>query len=143
MLTQTFEDSLFYPQSKCLAEFPSPESLKHRIIISTKPPKEYLESKRHKDKANILMSGGRDSSEEETSGLDTPDLKGELEVEDKVSLLVMELYISPYPYDFTSQICGLFTLSFSNNKYRVTVIKMMKIAIIRANENQEHPSTSV
>ncbi|XP_052177203.1 phosphoinositide phospholipase C 4-like [Diospyros lotus] len=43
MLTQTFEDMLFYPESD-LQEFPSPEELKYRVIISTKPPKEYLET---------------------------------------------------------------------------------------------------
>lgn len=43
MLNQVFGKMLYYPQSEPLAEFPSPESLKHRIIISTKPPKEYLE----------------------------------------------------------------------------------------------------
>lgn len=94
MLTQTFGAMLYYPQSECLAEFPSPESLKYRIIISTKPPKEYLESKRHKDKAIMLMSGGRESSEEETSGLDTPEHKSEMEIDDRVSLMVKELYIS-------------------------------------------------
>lgn len=36
---------LYSPGSECLSEFPSPESLKRRIIISTKPPKEYLQAK--------------------------------------------------------------------------------------------------
>ena len=45
LITQTFEDILFNPQSGCLKEFPSPEELKYRIIISTKPPKEYLKAK--------------------------------------------------------------------------------------------------
>lgn len=45
MVTQTFEDTLYYPNSGSLMEFPSPESLKNRIVISTKPPKEYLEDK--------------------------------------------------------------------------------------------------
>lgn len=45
MITQTFEDMLFYPESECLEEVPSPEELKYRIIISTKPPKEYLAAK--------------------------------------------------------------------------------------------------
>lgn len=40
---------LYYPRSECLEEFPSPEELKHRIILSTKPPKEYLGSKHHPD----------------------------------------------------------------------------------------------
>ncbi|XP_047335434.1 phosphoinositide phospholipase C 2-like [Impatiens glandulifera] len=44
MIKETFEDILFIPTStNCLSEFPSPESLKGRIIISTKPPKEHLE----------------------------------------------------------------------------------------------------
>ncbi|KAM7271143.1 hypothetical protein ACFE04_030357 [Oxalis oulophora] len=43
MVTQTFGDLLYYPESDLLEEFPSPEELIHRIIISTKPPKEYLE----------------------------------------------------------------------------------------------------
>ncbi|CAA2975287.1 phosphoinositide phospholipase C 2-like [Olea europaea subsp. europaea] len=45
MITRTFGDMLFSPSSECLMELPSPESLKKRIIISTKPPKEYLEAK--------------------------------------------------------------------------------------------------
>ncbi|KAK4268014.1 hypothetical protein QN277_024721 [Acacia crassicarpa] len=41
---QIFGEALYYPESDGMAEFPSPESLKGRILISTKPPKEYLES---------------------------------------------------------------------------------------------------
>ncbi|KAK4363721.1 hypothetical protein RND71_018962 [Anisodus tanguticus] len=44
MLTETFGEMLFVPESDSLKECPSPEELKHRIIISTKPPKEYLEA---------------------------------------------------------------------------------------------------
>lgn len=43
MVTKTFESKLHRPDSDQLAEFPSPESLKRKILISTKPPKEYLE----------------------------------------------------------------------------------------------------
>ncbi|CAN4085166.1 unnamed protein product [Withania somnifera] len=49
LVIQVFGEMLYYPQSECLEEFPSPEELKHRIILSTKPPKEYLESKHHRD----------------------------------------------------------------------------------------------
>ncbi|KAF7816105.1 phosphoinositide phospholipase C 4-like [Senna tora] len=42
MLTQTFGDMLFCPGCENLKVFPSPEELKYRILISTKPPKEYL-----------------------------------------------------------------------------------------------------
>ncbi|XP_050211249.1 phosphoinositide phospholipase C 6-like [Mercurialis annua] len=44
MLTQIFGEMLYYPESDGLVQFLSPESLKHRVMISTKPPKEYLES---------------------------------------------------------------------------------------------------
>ncbi|EPS61000.1 hypothetical protein M569_13801, partial [Genlisea aurea] len=49
MLSQTFGEILFTPESAVLDEFPSPEDLKYRIIISTKPPKEYLEAQANKD----------------------------------------------------------------------------------------------
>lgn len=52
MVIQTFGDTLYYPVAEDqMVEFPSPESLKNRIIISTKPPKE--------------GSGSKDSSEED------------------------------------------------------------------------------
>ncbi|CAL5407477.1 unnamed protein product [Camellia sinensis] len=57
----------------CLEEFPSPEALKHRIILSTKPPKEYLESEGPTEK---------DSSTEAASGKESPDLAAELDPDD-------------------------------------------------------------
>ncbi|XP_022742211.1 phosphoinositide phospholipase C 2-like isoform X2 [Durio zibethinus] len=74
MVTQTFGDILFSPGSECLKEFPSPESLKKRIIISTKPPKEYLEAKEVKDKENESERGK--ASDEEAWGKEVPELKG-------------------------------------------------------------------
>lgn len=53
MLTQTFGDILFTPGLVSLKEFPSPELLKKRILISTKPPKEYLEGKEIKKKGDL------------------------------------------------------------------------------------------
>jgi phosphatidylinositol phospholipase C delta len=45
MIIKIFGDALFYPHTtEALKEFPSPEDLKGRIVISTKPPKEYLEA---------------------------------------------------------------------------------------------------
>ncbi|XP_076933057.1 phosphoinositide phospholipase C 4-like [Bidens hawaiensis] len=44
MITETFGSMLFSPESENLEELPSPENLKYRILISTKPPKEYLET---------------------------------------------------------------------------------------------------
>lgn len=80
MVTGIFGDTLFYPQAESLSEFPSPESLKYRIIISTKPPKEYLESK---DKKEKILNDGKESSEEETSGMETPDLVTDFEAEEQ------------------------------------------------------------
>ncbi|GJY33227.1 phosphoinositide phospholipase C 2-like protein [Tanacetum coccineum] len=48
MVTETFGDMLFTPDAESLSEFRSPESLKKRVIISTKPPKEYLKSQESK-----------------------------------------------------------------------------------------------
>ncbi|OAY61066.1 phosphoinositide phospholipase C 4 [Manihot esculenta] len=52
MVMETFGNMLYYPESECLEEFPSPEDLKHRIIVSTKPPKKYHKSKNVKRKGN-------------------------------------------------------------------------------------------
>ncbi|KAL4377064.1 hypothetical protein GQ457_02G022140 [Hibiscus cannabinus] len=73
MVTQIFGDILFSPGSECVKEFPSPESLKKRIIISTKPPKEYLEVKEVKEKED---GSERDKAgEEEAWGKEVPNLK--------------------------------------------------------------------
>ncbi|KAE9614998.1 hypothetical protein Lal_00048216 [Lupinus albus] len=50
MTTQIFGEMLYYPHTDTMVEFPTPESLKSRILISTKQPKEYLECKQFKDK---------------------------------------------------------------------------------------------
>lgn len=78
MVTETFEGLLYYPDKEHHNEFPSPDSLKKRIILSTKPPKEYLEAKISKDKENST-----DSKEEEAWGSEVPDLKTEMEYDDK------------------------------------------------------------
>ncbi|XP_042392353.1 phosphoinositide phospholipase C 2-like isoform X1 [Zingiber officinale] len=57
MITETFGDMLYYPETDCTVEFPSPEALKHRVIISTKPPKEFLESGKDKDMENNPQKG--------------------------------------------------------------------------------------
>jgi phosphatidylinositol phospholipase C delta len=80
MVTQTFGDTLFSPGSECLKEFPSPESLKRRIIISTKPPKEYLEAKEIKDKESDSQKGNA-APDEEAWGKEILNLKG---ADDKV-----------------------------------------------------------
>ncbi|KAL7263390.1 hypothetical protein ACSBR1_001539 [Camellia fascicularis] len=76
MVVETFGELLYYPALGCLEEFPSPEALKHRIILSTKPPKEYLESEGPTEKH---------SSTEATSGKESPHLAAELDPDDRVS----------------------------------------------------------
>lgn len=44
MVTETYGDVLYYTGSDSMIDFPSPESLKKRIVVSTKPPKEYLDT---------------------------------------------------------------------------------------------------
>ena len=77
MTTQIFGELLYYPQTDPLTEFPTPESLKGRILISTKPPKEYLESKQFKDK-----DSERESADE---GVSSPSLNSDVEADDRVS----------------------------------------------------------
>ncbi|KAK8467016.1 hypothetical protein PHAVU_008G224100 [Phaseolus vulgaris] len=77
MVAQVFGDLLYYPETDLLTEFPTPESVKGRILISTKPPKEYLESKPFKD-----SDSERESIDEGTS---SPGIITELEVADEKS----------------------------------------------------------
>uniref|UniRef100_A0A0E0DLF8 Phosphoinositide phospholipase C n=1 Tax=Oryza meridionalis TaxID=40149 RepID=A0A0E0DLF8_9ORYZ len=45
MIKETFGDMLYVSETENMAEFPSPDDLKGKIIVSTKPPKEYLQTK--------------------------------------------------------------------------------------------------
>ncbi|TKY56864.1 Phosphoinositide phospholipase C 6 [Spatholobus suberectus] len=83
MATQIFGEMLYYPGTDCrLTEFPSPESLKNRVIISTKPPKERFESNRIKDNTNCPMLNESESSEDESWGKESPDSsRNEVETE--------------------------------------------------------------
>lgn len=63
MLDETFGDMLFCPESECLKEFPSPEELKFRVIISTKPPNEYATAKSMND-GRINSRTQKDSDDE-------------------------------------------------------------------------------
>ncbi|CAI0443657.1 unnamed protein product [Linum tenue] len=83
MVTQTFGDILFCPDSDCLKEFPSPESLKKRIIISTKPPKEYMSAAVPKDAQEGDSQNGKTASDEEAWGKEVPHLEGPASGNDK------------------------------------------------------------
>jgi len=82
MASEIFGEMLYYPQTDYLTEFPSPESLKKRIIISTKPPKEYQQS----DNISKRKAGpnGCESPEEESPELELSDSVAKLKTGDEV-----------------------------------------------------------
>ncbi|GAB2299560.1 1-phosphatidylinositol phosphodiesterase [Dionaea muscipula] len=80
MLIETFGDILFLPGPETFQRLPSPESLKNRIIISTKPAKEYLEAKAYeKDDSQQ----GKDSADEEAWGNEVANPKPQFPADDK------------------------------------------------------------
>lgn len=72
MIVQIFGEMLYTPSPSLLREFPSLESLKRRIIISTKPPKEYLEGKEDKEKRSNTETDS--SPEDEAHTIEVTDL---------------------------------------------------------------------
>lgn len=64
MVDETFGEMLFCPESECLKEFPSPEELKYRVVISTKPPNEYVKIKSRNEVRNNSRKQ-KDSDEDE------------------------------------------------------------------------------
>ncbi|GAV66610.1 C2 domain-containing protein/PI-PLC-Y domain-containing protein/PI-PLC-X domain-containing protein/efhand_like domain-containing protein [Cephalotus follicularis] len=58
MVNKTFGGMLFTldPESDYLTQFPSPEFLRKKVLISTKPPKKYLESQSLKEKEKAQKS---------------------------------------------------------------------------------------
>ncbi|KAL9685387.1 hypothetical protein QQ045_022837 [Rhodiola kirilowii] len=74
LVVEIFGDILYTCDTKSLEKFPSPETLKRRIIISTKPPKEYLQSSsgntgKGKDESS-LMKGNKVSSDDDEDAED-------------------------------------------------------------------------
>lgn len=76
MLKETFGEVLYCPEEESIKELPSPEKLMNQIIISTKPPKEYLEDKSAEDYKNNLSNrkDSDDSSWDDEPVNDTADL---------------------------------------------------------------------
>ncbi|MFS7958197.1 putative phosphoinositide phospholipase C [Helianthus anomalus] len=52
-VTEIFGDTLYHPEAGDHNEFPSPEALKHRILLSTKLPKEHLDEINGSQEDNI------------------------------------------------------------------------------------------
>ncbi|KAK4752367.1 hypothetical protein SAY87_021165 [Trapa incisa] len=75
MVSKTFGEKLYLPESESLPEFPSPESLVGKIMISTKPPKEYLE-KQDSTSENARQEEADEGEEEpEEDGANAPEYK--------------------------------------------------------------------
>nr|KAJ0194288.1 hypothetical protein LSAT_V11C800394360 [Lactuca sativa] len=74
MVTSTFGDMLYFPHPSDKDEFPSPDELKYHIILSTKPPKEYLPSKNaHKRRSSVDKDSSDDEWEDLRSNSDDDD----------------------------------------------------------------------
>ena len=88
MVLEVFGDILYYPESKHLQEFPSPEALKGRVILSTKPPKEYLEAKGDTTKEREIETQFKKGEREEAAwGVEVPDIQDEMQFADRVQIL--------------------------------------------------------
>lgn len=78
MVTQIFGDILYYPETESIKEFPCPEELKNRVMISTKPPKEYLHVHKTSTVGGGFMRGfslrRKDPSEQDRWGKEVTDL---------------------------------------------------------------------
>ncbi|KAL2598181.1 hypothetical protein GLYMA_11G230000v4 [Glycine max] len=132
MATQVFGELLYYPQTDSLMEFPSPESLKGRILISTKPPKEFLESKECDDKdnekesADEVLSLPDQTSERETDDKSAPEYKrlitihagkpkGDIQDELKAAGAVRRLSLSEQALEKASESYGADIVRFTQN----------------------------
>ncbi|KAK4606082.1 hypothetical protein RGQ29_000382 [Quercus rubra] len=62
-VTRTFGDLLYRNDAENLEVFPSPESLKRRILISTKPPKEYLDDDSSMEREDSQRQGSSDEEQ--------------------------------------------------------------------------------
>jgi phosphatidylinositol phospholipase C delta len=81
MVLEVFSSILYYPEEEHPKELPSPEDLKGRILLSTKPPKEYLEAKagstiKDTDPGSNPGKGGDDDT---AWGTEVPDFKTEIQ----------------------------------------------------------------
>ena len=81
MVLEVFGTILYYPEEEHPKELPSPESLKGRVLLSTKPPKEYLEAKdggAAKD-GDAEQNPGKGTDDDAAWGTEVPDFKTEIQ----------------------------------------------------------------
>lgn len=63
MVTIMFGELLYRNDAKNLEVFPSPGSLKRKILISTKPPKEYLDDESSMEREDLQRQGSSDEEQ--------------------------------------------------------------------------------
>ncbi|ESW35539.1 hypothetical protein PHAVU_001G243200 [Phaseolus vulgaris] len=125
MATQVFGELLHIPQTDSLTEFPSPESMKGRILISTKPPKEFLESNdmESDDEVSSLPDNTNAQGIDDKSSLEYKCLitihagkpKGEIQDELKAAGKVRRLSLSEQALEKASESYGADIVRFTQN----------------------------
>ncbi|XP_006658176.3 phosphoinositide phospholipase C 2-like [Oryza brachyantha] len=79
MVLEVLGGILYYPENDNVKEFPSPQALMGRVLLSTKPPKEYLEAKDGstiKDGGDVGKGGATDDA---AWGKEVPDIQSEIQ----------------------------------------------------------------
>ena len=92
MVTKTFGELLYCPESEYLEEFPSPEALKKRVMISTKPP-EHHESTHH-NRSSSSNSTRTTSTSTSKSSFSKQNSKDSDEDEEKTADHIDQVYLS-------------------------------------------------
>nr|AAK01711.1 phosphoinositide-specific phospholipase C [Oryza sativa Indica Group] len=77
MVLEVFGDILYYPDKDHLKEFPSPQDLKGRVLLSTKPPKEYLQAK-DGNAATIKEDAKAAATDDAAWGKEVPDIHSQI-----------------------------------------------------------------
>ncbi|KAK7379373.1 hypothetical protein VNO80_04831 [Phaseolus coccineus] len=125
MATQVFGELLHIPQTDSLTEFPSPESMKGRILISTKPPKEFLESN-EKESDDDVSSLPDNTNEQGIDDKSSPEYKrlitihagkpkGDIQDELKAAGKVRRLSLSEQALEKASESYGADIVRFTQN----------------------------
>uniref|UniRef100_A0A0E0LQ67 Phosphoinositide phospholipase C n=1 Tax=Oryza punctata TaxID=4537 RepID=A0A0E0LQ67_ORYPU len=82
MVLEVFGDILYYPDKDHLKEFPSPQDLKGRVLLSTKPPKEYLQAKdggtMNEGDADLHLGAKGSAGDDAAWGKEVPDIQSEI-----------------------------------------------------------------
>ncbi|KAL5750525.1 hypothetical protein ACOSP7_025128 [Xanthoceras sorbifolium] len=67
MVIKVFGPMLYCPGTDCLEKFPSPESLKKRVLISTKPPEKFQNSKSSSKKGTLMIEKSYSNTNSDTT----------------------------------------------------------------------------